>query len=133
MKNHKLLLQSTLTVRFALVPVGWDIVIWARKLLQSLVVSTRGSEAKLGLGALSFMFLNHVCFIIKGKLNIKGAADNCPAWEKLTDIGSPTPRPFENHLPCHGNSCWEDGTIKLRGNCRESRGHTNALGKYTVS
>lgn len=73
-----------------------------------------------------------VIAVVGGRLDIKGATDDCPAWEKLADIGSPTPRSFENHLPCHDDNCWEDNTIKLRDQCRESKGHTDALGKYTV-
>jgi len=73
-----------------------------------------------------------VIAVVGGRLDIKGDADNCPAWEKLTDIGTPTPRPFVNHLPCKDGNCWQDGTITLRGRCSESPGHTSNLGKYTV-
>ena len=76
-------------------------------------------------------FLNAAIIVdITGKLDIKGDAHNCPAWEKLAAVGTPTPRPFD--LPCNGDTCWEDNTVKLRGPCRESKGHSDALGKYTV-
>jgi len=73
-----------------------------------------------------------VIAVVGGKLDIKGAEDNCPAWEKLTNIGKLTPRPFENHLPCTGDICWENDTITLRRPCLESKSHTENLGKYTV-
>lgn len=73
-----------------------------------------------------------VIAVVGGQLNIKGAQDDCPAWEKLTAIGPPVPRPFENHLPCEGGECWKDNFIKITGPCQESPGHTKNLGKYTV-
>lgn len=85
-----------------------------------------------------------VIAVVGGRLDINGYDDddNCPAWEKLNDIGTPKPRSFENHLPCSNSnddddtdstsSCWENDTIRLSGPCRESAGHTQNLGKYTV-
>lgn len=71
-----------------------------------------------------------VIAVVGGRLDIKGDANDCPAWEKLAAIGTPSPRPFD--LPCNGDACWEDDTIKLRGPCMESKGHSDWLGKYTV-
>ena len=65
-----------------------------------------------------------------GQLDIQGIESTCPSWEKLTNVGEGSLRPFD--LPCDGGSCWDSDVMELTGNCAHSQGHSDKIGKYTV-
>ena len=68
--------------------------------------------------------------VIGGQLDIQGLADpTCPAWEKLRDLGEGGPK--RPSLDCgEGVTCPH---MEIMGSCAESHGHTDALGKLTMS
>eukprot|EP00526_Cylindrotheca_closterium_P003088 CAMPEP_0113602820 /NCGR_PEP_ID=MMETSP0017_2-20120614/955_1 /TAXON_ID=2856 /ORGANISM="Cylindrotheca closterium" /LENGTH=1570 /DNA_ID=CAMNT_0000511183 /DNA_START=2723 /DNA_END=7435 /DNA_ORIENTATION=+ /assembly_acc=CAM_ASM_000147 len=72
-----------------------------------------------------------VIAVMGGRLDIAGTEEDCPSWEKLTASGQETIRPFQR--PCEDGECWSEDVIQLRGSCRHSAGHSDALGKYTIA
>jgi hypothetical protein len=66
--------------------------------------------------------------IFLGTLDIQGYDPQCPAWEKLQGVGDEVDIPFQHPCDASGN-CVE---YTITGTCRESAGHTNAWGKYSV-
>mmetsp|Transcript_6177 Transcript_6177/g.14518 ORF Transcript_6177/g.14518 Transcript_6177/m.14518 type:complete len:422 (+) Transcript_6177:2681-3946(+) len=72
-----------------------------------------------------------VIAVMGGRLDIAGTEEDCPSWEKLKGIGLETIREFQ--LPCEDGECWSEDVIELRGSCRHSGGHSDALGKYTIA
>ena len=67
--------------------------------------------------------------VLGGKVDIRGMADpTCPAWEKLTNVGSVYAKPVR--LDCGGTEC---PRITIAGACTESQGHTAQVGKLVMS
>ena len=66
--------------------------------------------------------------VLGGKVDIRGMADpTCPAWEKLTNVGSVHAKPVR--LDCGGTEC---PRITIAGACVESPTHTTNFGRLSI-